>query len=438
MFLIYEELSPVHERRKSEQSDLRETIDQGKKSSPKLRHVSIIGNTSPGRPRSKSTSGNSHKAKHSRLSLSIPNTQSSEGIMTAPIQLQSPGASSNSSRDGSPSRTTDMGLLAFLRPPLVIEKGPRGFGFSLKSVRVYYGESGHYIMQHLVGSVEGESPAFEAGLRVNHVITHVNEKEVIGKQNTDVIAILLSCRSKVTLRTVPIEQTHIKVGKRKHGPLQSKMIRRRNKLVRTSSSASTKGRRSGGRSHSFLKRLSKSSRGSEELNDSSASSSSPTSSSPSSPASFSRPSSLSVVKHQRIHGNSTGKSPRRQSVHNIPLSPLARPSSPALNSSVSPTRSTSPLTVSHGPPPGISNCPQTYSPSPQGQGQSGINMPTFRRKSSGTSSTRPKSVINESNSNSPGASPLLRRTLSPDLLHPNSSCTRHHRLSMPPKTSSNS
>ena len=62
--------------------------------------------------------------------------------------MESPG-SSTSSRDGSPSR--EMSPLAkSLKPPIVIKKGARGYGFTLKAIRVYLGNSNTYALQHIV------------------------------------------------------------------------------------------------------------------------------------------------------------------------------------------------------------------------------------------------------------------------------------------------
>lgn len=141
----------------------------------------------------------------------------------------------------------------------------------------------------------------------------------------------------------------------------------------------------------------------------SSNSSSPNSSSPNSPAtssqlhspSYGRPSTLTGLKHKRTQSL---KSPcRRKSVHNIPLSPLARTPSPS-PMPVSPTRSPSPLAFAQGHQAGASNQPQKTIPSHlnAGPGSGVVKRPSFS-KHKGESS-----------------SPLLRRALSPDRLHPNS------------------
>ena len=116
-----------------------------------------------------------------------------------------------------------------------------------------------------------------------------------------------------------------------------------------------------------------------------------------------RPSSLQFKhKHKKLAVKTLHSPSRRKSVGHIPLSPLARTPSPSPIPPISPTRSPSPLAlplVGHYIP-GSSNTTQTYSPL-------GSSLtPNSAKKSF----NRPKSA-------EPG-SPLLRRALSPDRLHP--------------------
>lgn len=140
-------------------------------------------------------------------------------------------------------------------------------------------------------------------------------------------------------------------------------------------------------------------------------SSSPSSSAPNSPAGvpsgatvhYQRPSTLHGLKHKLHTAAKSIHSPnRRKSVGHIPLSPLARTPSPSPLPS-SPTRSPSPLAFPTGHHPGSSNTTQSYSP-----GTSLSTPGSGNKKGFG----RPKSA-------EPG-SPLLRRALSPDRLHPRS------------------
>ncbi|KAK2724791.1 hypothetical protein QYM36_001317, partial [Artemia franciscana] len=95
----------------------------------------------------------------SGLSLMIPADDSS-------VQnVQSPGGSSTaSSRDTSPCRDLSP-IITSLRPPLILCRGAKGFGFTLRAVRVYFGDTDFYTLHHLVLNVDERSPAFEAGLR---------------------------------------------------------------------------------------------------------------------------------------------------------------------------------------------------------------------------------------------------------------------------------
>lgn len=155
-------------------------------------------------------------------------------------------------------------------------------------------------------------------------------------------------------------------------------------------------------------------------------SSSPSSTTPNSPASgqfhtqFQRPSSLHGLKNKLHSVAKNMHSPsRRKSAGHIPLSPLARTPSPSPQPPVvvSPTRSPSPLAFPLVHPPGSSHSTQTFSP-----GASLSVSPAAKRALS-----RPKSA-------EPG-SPLLRRALSTDRLHPRSA---EKSLGISPLCSSNS
>lgn len=64
--------------------------------------------------------------------------------------MESPGGSSTaSSRDNSPCRELSP-LVNSLKPPVIIRRGPTGFGFTVHTIRVYYGDTDFYTMHHLV------------------------------------------------------------------------------------------------------------------------------------------------------------------------------------------------------------------------------------------------------------------------------------------------
>merc|ERR1719270_1919946 len=368
------------------------------------------------------------------LSLMIPNPEDS------PISVQSPGGSSTaSSRDASPCR--DMSpLINTLNAPIIVRRGPRGFGFTIRAIRVYFGDTDFYTVHHLVMEVDRGSPAFEAGLRPGDLVTHINGEAVQGLFHTQVLQLLLSGGEAGTLRATALETTSIKTGGRRRDPHAIKMARRT--VGSSSAKARSKSRRDEKRHRktSLFRKLSSKKAtaemqmlsGSQSLNSLSpvnpilrhststpdpnhSDSSSPADSAPCSPVTVTavtqasqRPSSLHGLakhKHKLAVKTKTLHSPsRRKSVGHIPLSPLARTPSPSPLPS-SPTRSPSPLSLPLGHQPGSSHATQTFSPG------SPFSSLTPTKKSF----SRPKSAEPSS-----AGSPLLRRALSPDRLHPRS------------------
>jgi microtubule-associated serine/threonine kinase len=88
-------------------------------------------------------------ASTSGLSLMIP----SDEFQTPTHNIHSPsgggGSSTASSRDASPCRELSP-LVTSLKPPIIIRRGPKGFGFTVHTIRVYYGDTDVYTMHHLV------------------------------------------------------------------------------------------------------------------------------------------------------------------------------------------------------------------------------------------------------------------------------------------------
>uniref|UniRef100_A0A673BU18 non-specific serine/threonine protein kinase n=1 Tax=Sphaeramia orbicularis TaxID=375764 RepID=A0A673BU18_9TELE len=317
-------------------------------------------------------------------------------------------SSNPSSRDSSPSRDLSVSI-SCLRPPVVIHSSGKRFGFALRAIRVYMGDSDVYTVHHMVWCVEEGSPAHEAGLRAGDLITHVNGESVQGLVHTEVVELLLKSGNRVTLQTTALENTSIKVGPARKASYKAKMARRSKKSKRKDGQD---------RRRSILKKLSKhtppppmhSSRSfssgfhqssSDSLSGSPTqslspgpstpcrspapdhsgdSSSSPCSSSPNSPVPQARPSSLHVL------GRYT-KAGRCKSTSSIPPSPLAcipppQPLSPQCSPSCLPNHPKS-LQGFHG---------KTLSP------------PTIARHS-----VRPRSA-------EPPRSPLLKRVQSAEKL----------------------
>lgn len=370
------------------------------------------------------------------LALFIPSDETGAAI-------HSPGGSSTaSSRDTSPCQELSP-LISTLKPPIVIKRGASGFGFTVHTVRVYLGETYFYTMHHLVMDVDIGSPAYEAGLRAGDLITHINGQPVQGLFHTQVLQLLLCGGEKVTIRATPLENTSIRNDGRKREPNRSKLASRKakhRKAARKDGAGCGSGgavaleTRSAGKKNakaSISARLQKHQqrRTAEAAKTppttptdcsppslhvppltpdgySSNSSSSSSSNSPSNSC-YQRPSSLHGLKHKLATSQKQLHSAnRRKSVGHIPLSPLARTPSPS-PIPASPTRSPSPLIFPPGHhPPGSSNTTQSYSPSvvctPSGvTGAVAVAKKTL---------SRPK--------NAEPRSPLFRRALSPDRLHP--------------------
>nr|DBA28578.1 TPA: hypothetical protein GDO54_008907 [Pyxicephalus adspersus] len=312
----------------------------------------------------------------SALSLIITSDDFSSGSLTSPISPHS--VSSNpSSRDSSPNRYSAVAI-AGLRPPIIIHSSGKKYGFTLRAIRVYMGESDVYTVHHMVWNVEEGSPAHEAGLRAGDLITHVNGESVLGLVHMDVVELLLKSGNKVSLRTTPLENTSIKIGPARKNSCKGRMARRPKKMRK---------RDSQDRKSSLFKKLSKQSTvlqtsksfssgfhqslsSSESLPASpthslspgpttpsrspapdmpidavSPQSTSPCSSTPSSPAGHIRPSSLQCLA-PKLSGQRY-KVGRRKSTSSIPPSPLACTPASASQAPSSPQHSSPPLISGH-------------------------------------------------------------------------------------------
>ncbi|XP_017396356.1 microtubule-associated serine/threonine-protein kinase 2 isoform X2 [Cebus imitator] len=310
------------------------------------------------------------------LSLLIPSEHHTCSPLASPMSPHSQ-SSNPSSRDSSPSRDF-LPALGSVRPPIIIHRAGKKYGFTLRAIRVYMGDSDVYTVHHMVWHVEDGGPASEAGLRQGDLITHVNGETVHGLVHTEVVELILKSGNKVAISTTPLENTSIKVGPARKGSYKAKMARRSKRshgkdgqerkrsslfrkitkqasLLHTSRSLSSLNRslssgESGPGSPTHSHSLSPRSPTQayrmtpdavHSVGGNSSQSSSPSSSVPSSPAGsgHTRPSSLHGLapKLQRQY-----RSPRRKSAGSIPLSPLAHTPSPP-PPAASPQRSPSPL-----------------------------------------------------------------------------------------------
>ncbi|XP_054614718.1 microtubule-associated serine/threonine-protein kinase 1-like isoform X3 [Dunckerocampus dactyliophorus] len=350
------------------------------------------------------------------LSVIIPAVeQHGASPLASPMSPRS--LSSNpSSRDSSPSRDY-CPVVNVLHSPITIHRSGKKYGFTLRAIRVYIGDSDVYSVHHMVWHVEDGGPAQESGLSAGDLITHVNGESVHGLVHTEVVELILKSGNKVTVTTTPFENTSIKVGPARKTSYKCKMARRskrpgakegqdkkrsslfrkitkQSNLLHTSRSLSSLNRSlssgdslPGSPTHSFCAHSPtqsyRSTLESPYLGTSSQSSS-PASSTPNSPATshHMRPSSLHGLS-PKLHRQY--RSARCKSAGNIPLSPLAHTPSPT-------TSSPPPLS---GHTVGSSNTTQTF--------------PVKLHSSPPVARPRPKSA-------EPPRSPLLQRVQSAEKL----------------------
>ena len=405
------------------------------------------------------TRGIIKSASTSGLSLIIKKN-SEDSTDTSSLYPISPmkGASSSttSSRDSSPCRELSP-LITNFKPAMEIRKGRKGFGFTIHTVRVYFGDSNFYTMHHLVLSVDEYGSAFAAGLRPGDLLTHINGITVQGLNHTQVLKLLFGNGDYASITATALNNTSIQSGGRKRDPKIIKLAQNRHHKKQTKKNLHEKKKKSSlfrristkkanvdvqqMSTKSFLTPITMTSSRSYQSfpsktdhriscqrttnrlsisSDSPFSSSSSSSSSSTSPnvlidqnciqqqqqqQNYQRPSSLHGLK-QKLHPknlhvtNTSSAQNRRKSVAgHIPVSPLARTPSPS-PLPISPTRSPSPLafslnSTSGGYQFGSSNSIQLYSPN------------------SITITANKKSFVRSKNSEP--CSPLLfRRTLSPD------------------------
>lgn len=101
-------------------------------------------------------------------------------------------------------------------PKIIVKRNCRGFGFVIRAIKVFYGDSDFYTIQHLVVQIDQQGPAYSSGLKINDIITHVNDEVVCGKMHSEIVKLMMaSFNNTVYLKTVPFNQTNIKTGGRK-------------------------------------------------------------------------------------------------------------------------------------------------------------------------------------------------------------------------------
>ncbi|XP_078419046.1 microtubule-associated serine/threonine-protein kinase 4 isoform X3 [Cetorhinus maximus] len=375
------------------------------------------------------------------LSLMIPADVFGTSPLASPISPHSL-SSDPSSRDSSPSRDSSTSS-GSPKPPIIIYSSGKKYGFTLRAIRVYMGDSDVYTVHHIVWNVEEGSAAHTAGLKAGDLITHVNSEPVLGLVHTEVVELLVKSGNKVAITTTPFENTSIRTGPARRHSYRSRMMRRSKKtkkkegqerrrslfkkfakqpvILHTSRSFTSLNRSlsssdsmPGSPTHSLSPRSpTQSFRSAPDFQSgtNSSQSSSPSSSAPNSPAGSGhvRPSTLHGLSSKL--GGPKYRSGRRKSAGSIPLSPLARTPSPTPQPT-SPQRSPSPL-LGHSI--GSSKMAQTFPAKMH-------SPPTILRHM-----VRPKSA-------EPPRSPLLKRVQSAEKLSPSYTsdkkqlCARKHSL----------
>ncbi|NXS20156.1 MAST4 kinase, partial [Mystacornis crossleyi] len=295
----------------------------------------------------------------SALSLMIPGDVFGVSPLGSPMSPHSLSSDLSSSRDSSPSRDSSVAA-ASPHQPIVIHSSGKKYGFTIRAIRVYVGDSDIYTVHHIVWNVEEGGAAYQAGLKAGDLITHINGEPVHGLVHTEVIELLLKKKTNIITLLTTLKN---KLRTRYHclssvsqlnlrRSLFKKLAKQPSPLLHTSRSFSCLNRSlssgeslPGSPTHSLSPRSpTPSYRSTPDFpsGTNSSQSSSPSSSAPNSPAGSGhiRPSTLHGLGPKL--GGQRYRSGRRKSAGSIPLSPLARTPSPTPQPT-SPQRSPSPL-----------------------------------------------------------------------------------------------
>uniref|UniRef100_A0A663F4Q7 non-specific serine/threonine protein kinase n=1 Tax=Aquila chrysaetos chrysaetos TaxID=223781 RepID=A0A663F4Q7_AQUCH len=157
------------------------------------------------------------------LSVIIPREAPGSSPLGSPMSPRSL-SSDPSSRDSSPGRELAPAVAA-PRSPIAIPRPGKKFGFTLRAIRVYLGDSDIYSVHHVVW-VSGMGGPQEAGLCAGDLITHVNGEPVHGLVHTEVVELILKSGTKVLVTTTPLENTSIRLGPARRRSARAKMARR--------------------------------------------------------------------------------------------------------------------------------------------------------------------------------------------------------------------
>eukprot|EP00117_Sycon_ciliatum_P003174 scpid3849/ scgid2613/ Microtubule-associated serine/threonine-protein kinase 1; Syntrophin-associated serine/threonine-protein kinase len=115
-------------------------------------------------------------------------------------------------------------------------------GMSLKAIRVFLGTSDNYVLQHVIKDVVEGSPSWVAGIRPEHLLTHIDGLPVVGLKHTDVVQLLSNNRKQsTTVQMVPMSNTGISHKNHHRQSSNAKRLssKHERKLTRTSSTGSS-------------------------------------------------------------------------------------------------------------------------------------------------------------------------------------------------------
>ncbi|XP_010021069.1 PREDICTED: microtubule-associated serine/threonine-protein kinase 4-like, partial [Nestor notabilis] len=126
----------------------------------------------------------------SALSLMIPGDVFGVSPLGSPMSPHSLSSDPSSSRDSSPSRDSSIAAPS-PHQPIVIHSSGKKYGFTIRAIRVYVGDSDIYTVHHIVWNVEEGGAAYQAGLKAGDLITHINGEPVHGLVHTEVIELLI-------------------------------------------------------------------------------------------------------------------------------------------------------------------------------------------------------------------------------------------------------
>uniref|UniRef100_A0A8C8BCB3 non-specific serine/threonine protein kinase n=1 Tax=Otus sunia TaxID=257818 RepID=A0A8C8BCB3_9STRI len=152
----------------------------------------------------------------------------------SPMSPHSLSSDPSSSRDSSPSRDSSIAAVS-PHQPIVIHSSGKKYGFTIRAIRVYVGDSDIYTVHHIVWDVEEGGAAYKVGLKAGDLITHINGEPVHGLVHTEVIELLLKSGNKVSVTTTPFENTSIKTGPARRNTCRSRMVRRSKKTKKKES-----------------------------------------------------------------------------------------------------------------------------------------------------------------------------------------------------------